>query len=68
MMSFHGSSSRVIQHYSIGTAGKLLGGAGLCYAIQNKKYLHIPIILVFPSAYAGYHVYKNKDEMAEYLF
>ena len=44
----------------------LLLGAGLCYAIGEEKYLHLPVTVVFPSVYAGYQLYKNKDAVAEW--
>jgi hypothetical protein len=50
-----------IQHYVFGTTRNILSGAGLCYAIQNQKYLEIPLTIFFPSVYAGYHLFKNKD-------
>ena len=42
---------------------QLLLGAGISYSIQNEKYLHIPLIILSPSIYAGYHCYKNKDKI-----
>ena len=45
----------------------LLLGAGLCYTIQSKQYLHVPLVMVCPSIYAGYHCYKNKDQIAEWI-
>ena len=45
----------------------LLLGAGLCYTIQSNQYAHIPLVIVCPSIYAGYHCYKNKDQIAEWI-
>ncbi len=45
----------------------LLLGAGLCYTIQSNKYSHVPLVIVCPSIYAGYHCYKNKDRIAEWI-
>jgi hypothetical protein len=42
-------------------------GSGICYAIQSKKYIHIPLVILSPSVYAGYHCYKNKDDILEWL-
>ena len=42
-------------------------GSGLSYAIQNEKYMHIPLVLLFPTAYTGYHVYKNKESITQYI-
>ena len=41
-------------------------GASLCYAIQNEKYWEIPVLVLFPTAYSGYHSYKNKDDILAY--
>ena len=32
-------------------------GAGLAYAVEQEKYAHIPFVILFPTAYAGYHMY-----------
>jgi hypothetical protein len=54
-------------HYFVyGTVRNILAGAGLCYSIENKRYLDIPFTLFFPSVYAGYHVYKNKESVIEW--
>ena len=45
----------------ISVTRNLLMGAGLAYCIQQKNYLHIPLVVIFPSPYAGYHIYKNQD-------
>ena len=45
----------------IGTFSSFLLGSGLCYSIQTKQYWDIPLVLLFPTAYSGYQVYKNKD-------
>jgi len=47
----------------LGTVNSFLLGSGLCYSIQNGKYWHIPCVLLFPTAYTGYQMYKNKDEI-----
>lgn len=56
-----------IQHYVHGVTRNLLAGASLCYAIQNEKYLQVPLTILFPSIYSGYHLYKNKDSIVEWL-
>jgi hypothetical protein len=56
-----------LQHYVYGSTRNILAGAGICYSLQNQKYLHSPLALFFPSIYAGYHLYKNKDEIVEWL-
>jgi len=47
----------------LGTISSFLLGSGLCYTIQNQKYWHIPLVLFFPTAYTGYQIYKNKDDV-----
>jgi hypothetical protein len=44
----------------------ILLGAGLCYAIAEGKYHHVPLAIVVPSAYSGYQMYKHKDAVAEW--
>ena len=56
-----------VQHYVFGTTRNILAGAGLCYAIQNQNYLEVPLTIFFPSVYAGYHLYKNKDPVAKWI-
>ena len=41
----------------------ILLGAGLCFAIQNEKYWHIPVTVIFPSVYAGYQTFKHTDSI-----
>ena len=50
-----------------GVISSFLLGSGLSYVIQNEKYMHIPLVLLFPTAYTGYHVYKNKDSVTQYI-
>jgi hypothetical protein len=50
-----------------GTMRNLLLGAGLHYAVQRDEYTHIPLILIFPSIYAGYHLHKNKDVLVDWI-
>jgi hypothetical protein len=53
-------------HYIIfGTTRNILAGAGLCYAIQQEKYLEIPLTLITPSIYAGYHLFKEKERIID---
>jgi hypothetical protein len=58
---------KVLTYYVYGTVRNLLAGAGLCYAVQNKKYEEIPLTLFVPSVYAGYHVYKNKEDVVQWI-
>jgi len=41
----------------------ILMGATLCYAVEDKNYTHLPIIVIFPSIYAGYQAYSNKETL-----
>jgi len=62
-------STKAIVNYMIpSTMRNILLGAGLSYSIQNEKYLHIPVVLLAPSIYTGYQMYKNKDKIAKWLY
>lgn len=50
-----------------GVSRSLLVGGGLCYAIETKKYLGIPISFLFPGIYAGYHTYKHRNAILREL-
>ncbi len=56
-----GLGDKVLQLHHYGPLRNILLGAGLAYAAQKEKYWHFPIAFVFPSVYAGYHVYKQRD-------
>jgi hypothetical protein len=45
----------------------LLLGAGICYTIQSKQYLHIPLVVLSPATYTGYHCYKNKEYILDWF-
>ena len=36
-------------------------GGGTAYIIEEKKYIHFPVLFLFPSIYCGYNMYKNRD-------
>jgi len=55
-----------ITHLS-GTARNLLLGASLYYAVQREDYNHIPLIIMFPSIYTGYHAHQNKDAIVDWI-
>jgi hypothetical protein len=59
--------TKFIRHYVSGTPRNMLLGAGLYYAVEHEKYEHIPIVVICPSVYAGYHLYKHRDDAAEWL-
>ena len=56
-----------IQHYFYGTTRNILAGGGICYALQNENYVEVPLPLFFPSIYAGYHLYKNKVNITQWI-
>jgi hypothetical protein len=55
------------QYYVYGTVRNILAGAGLSYAVETKRYIEIPLTLFVPSVYAGYHVYKNKEDILRWM-
>lgn len=52
-------NDRFLQVTVRGAASNFLMGAGLAYSIEKETYWHLPIAILFPSAYAGYHLFKN---------
>ena len=42
-------------------------GGGFGYIIEEKKYTHLPVFLLFPSIYCGYNMYKNRNEIINKL-
>ena len=60
-------STKYIYNYAFGPVRNLILGAGLYYAIKNKYYSHIPIIILFPSIYCGYNSFENKEEIIKWL-
>ena len=42
-------------------------GGGLCYILEEKKYTHIPLFVLFPEAYCGYNMYKHRDAAIKYI-
>jgi len=60
-------STKVITNYVVGTSRNVLLGGGLAYAMQNEFYSHIPVIVVFPSIYAGYQMYSNKNDIVSWI-
>lgn len=53
----------VVRLHHFGPVRNILLGAGLAYAAQKEKYWHFPIAFVFPSAYAGYHAFKERGTL-----
>lgn len=58
---------QVITSVVFGTTRNLIFGAGLCYAVKKEEYLHIPVIVLFPSIYAGFQLFSQKDAVKEWL-
>jgi hypothetical protein len=54
-----------VQHF--GPVRNVLLGGGMAYAIAEEKYLHLPVALVFPSIYAGYQGYKQRERVAGFV-
>jgi hypothetical protein len=42
-------------------------GCGTAYIMEEKKYTHIPVFILFPEAYCGYNMYKNRDKIIKYI-
>lgn len=58
---------RYITNYHLGSIRNVFLGAGLCFAVQNERYTHLPVIFFVPSIYAGYNLYENKDHVLVWL-
>jgi hypothetical protein len=58
---------KFITNYHLGSIRNVFLGAGLCYAVQNERYTHLPVIFLVPSIYAGYNLYENKDDVMKWL-
>ena len=56
-----------LHHYNRKMSSLFLMGGALSFSVQKENYLHIPIIILFPSIYSGYHTYKNKAEIIAYF-
>lgn len=58
----------ITEHYiHIGVGRGFLMGSSLAYAIEKEKYLEVPILFLFPTAYSGYYAYKNKEHIIKYI-
>jgi len=58
---------QVIVNYVFGTTRNLILGAGLCYAVKKEEYSHIPVIVLFPSIYAGFQLFLEKDNVKKWI-
>jgi hypothetical protein len=45
----------------------VLCGGGICYAIEQKNFWHLPAVIIFPSIYAGYQGYKNREQILNFM-
>ena len=61
------SAQTILTHYMIGPTRNLILGAGLGYAVQTENFWHVPIIIITPSVYAGYHLYTKKDDVIHWI-
>ena len=55
------------RYIQVGIGRGFLLGSSLAYAIEKEKYLEIPVLILFPTPYAGYYAYKNKDYIVNYI-
>jgi hypothetical protein len=58
--------THTITHLS-GTVRNLLLGASLYYTVEREEYTHIPVIIIFPAIYSGYHAHQNKDAIVDWI-
>ena len=56
-----------LYNYHISSLRNLLLGVGLAYAVEKESYMHIPLVVIFPTPYAGYHAYSNKDNIINWF-
>lgn len=43
-------------------------GAGIAYCVSEEKYLHIPLVIIFPGTYTGYQMYNNRNIIIRQIF
>ena len=53
--------------YKFGPLRNILLGGGLAYAVEKESYMHIPLVVIFPTPYFGYHTYSNKDTITKWI-
>lgn len=56
-----------IMTYTANAGSMFFLGCGIAYIIEEKKYEHLPIFVLFPSIYCGYNMYKNRDKIIKYV-
>jgi len=56
-------STSTIQNFNryvkINSMSSFFFGAGLCFALEEKKYSHLPFIIFCPVVYGGYNIFQN---------
>ena len=51
-----------IMTYAANAGSLFFLGCGTAYIMEEKKYQHIPVFILFPSIYCGYNMYKNREK------
>ncbi len=47
--------------------GSMFAGVGIAFNVERDTYSHIPLAVLFPMTYAGYQIYRNRDEIRAYV-
>lgn len=56
------SRTRFIFTQNVSLSG-FMSGIGLAYAYEEKRYWHVPIILLSPGFYAGIQLYVHREKI-----
>jgi len=67
MNRLNNESAKIVTNYVIGSTRNILLGGSVYYAVEKDNYYHIPLIILVPSVYTGYHMYKNKNEIVKWI-
>lgn len=54
---------RHISHSVISWHRSLFLGMGLAYTIENNKYWELPVVILFPTVYSGYQLFKHRNSL-----
>ena len=65
LLRLHPNQNIQLQHFT--PFRSIVMGAGICYAIEENKYWHLPITFLFPSVYAGYQAYKHRGLVKKFV-
>lgn len=60
-------SMRHQMNFNYGALRNVLLGGATAFALEKGYYLHLPIIFLFPSPYAGYQIYRNREDVLRVL-